>query len=60
MEAIDSSYWKSCIEHMKKEAINYLVQDGVIEKAETRKNRQLHEIPEVKRGRLVPHHENCT
>ena len=31
MASIDSLYWQKCINKMKKEAVYYLIQDGVLE-----------------------------
>ena len=31
MESIDGEYWTKCINKMKKEAVYYLIQDGVLE-----------------------------
>ena len=30
MSKVDADYWKKCIEHQKKEILNYMILDGVI------------------------------
>ena len=35
MSKVDADYWKKCIEHQKKEILNYMILDGVIEESET-------------------------
>ena len=52
MASIDGIYWQKCINKMKKEAVYYLIQDGVLEgetaaKAKTEVDETLEFPPEI-------------